>query len=325
VSRIETALSTGKIEQAEKMIAQLEASNPRAPGLDRVKEKLAAMQESLSHQHRILETEQVLNQYLQRKQVPLARLALETLCELSPAHPKRAHYEGWLGMLAEEVERDKRAEAALAAGRAALARKDLKAARRELENIARSDPSGKRAEVFNGELEAAEREARQDAEAEEHVRRLEKALAEHRVADAERELAGIAKLDLPRVTLDSYRQRVAEARSLNAQQEKASRLEWLFRKHLEERDWFRARETAVEMGQTFPGSARSTEMFAEAERLEAEHRKEQAVEQGVRQVEAFVAQGDAAKAELALKILIQMDPENRHRKRLEKQVRAMPR
>jgi hypothetical protein len=223
------------------------------------------------------------------------------------------------------VERDKRAEAALAAGRAALARKDLKAARRELESIARSDPSGKRAGTFSEELEAAEREARQEAEAEEIVRRLEKALAEHRVANAERDLAEVAKLDLPRVTLDFYRQRVAEARSLNEQQEKASRLEWLYRKHLQDRDWFRARDAAVEMGQVFPGSARATEMFAEVERLETEHRRELAVEQGVRQVEAFVEQGDAAKAELALKILTQMDPENRHRKRLEKQVRAMPR
>jgi hypothetical protein len=49
------------------------------------------------------------------------------------------------------------------------------------------------------------------------------------------------------------------------------------------------------------------------------------VEQGVKQVEAFVEKGDAARAELALKILVQMDPENRHRKRLEKQVKGMKR
>jgi hypothetical protein len=61
-------------------------------------------------------------------------------------------------------------------------------------------------------------------------------------------------------------------------------------------------------------------MYSEIERLESIHRRQQAVEQGVRQVETFIEQGDAAKAELALKILLQMDPENRHRKRLEKQV-----
>ncbi len=66
-------------------------------------------------------------------------------------------------------------------------------------------------------------------------------------------------------------------------------------------------------------------MFAEVERLESIHRRQQSVEQGVRQVETFIEQGDAAKAELALKILVQMDPENRHRKRLEKQVGSMRR
>ena len=50
---------------------------------------------------------------------------------------------------------------------------------------------------------------------------------------------------------------------------------------------------------------------------------QQAVEQGVKQIEDFIQKGDAARAELALKVLLQMDPENRHRKRLEKQVKGM--
>ena len=66
-------------------------------------------------------------------------------------------------------------------------------------------------------------------------------------------------------------------------------------------------------------------MLFRSEHLEAAHRRELAVEQGVRQVEAFVEKGEASKAELALKILVQMDPENRHRKRLEKQVGGMKR
>ena len=80
-----------------------------------------------------------------------------------------------------------------------------------------------------------------------------------------------------------------------------------------------------DLQRTEPSSARAAQMFAEIERLEAAHRREQAVEQGVRQVESFIEKGDLPKAELALKILVQMDPENRHRKRLEKQVRALPR
>jgi hypothetical protein len=96
-----------------------------------------------------------------------------------------------------------------------------------------------------------------------------------------------------------------------------------FRKHLEEHDWFAAREDATEMGKTVPASPRAAEMFAHVERLESDYRKQQSLEQGVRQVEDFIQKGDAARAELSLKILLQMDPENRHRKRLEKQVKSM--
>jgi serine/threonine-protein kinase len=325
LSRIEAALAAGQIEEAQRLITQLEAVQPRASGLDRAREKLAALKQAAEQEHRAAETEQVLTQYLQRKQLPLARLALDALVELSPGHPKRADYQAWVDLLAKEAEQDKRAEAALAAGRAALARKDFRAARLELENVARNDPAGKRSESLAAELEAAERQARQETSVEQRTRSLEKALAEHRVNDAERDLEELSHLGLARVTVDFYRERVAEARSRNDQQETLARLEWIYRKHLGERDWLSARETAQELGSSFPASPRAAEMFAEVDRLEAGQRREQAVEQGVKQVEAFVEKGDAARAELALKILVQMDPENRHRKRLEKQVRGMKR
>jgi eukaryotic-like serine/threonine-protein kinase len=323
-ARIEAALAAGQLDEAQRLIAELEAAQPRAAGLDRVREKLATLKQASQQEQRAAETEQVLTQYLQRKQLPLARLALETLVELSPRHPKRGDYEAAVDLLAKEVERDKRAEAALNAGRAALARKDFRAARHDLESVARSDPAGKRAEAFARELEAAESQARQETSAEERTRSLEKALAENRVNDAERDLQELSHLGLARVTFDFYRERVADARSQNEQQEAQARLEWIYRKNLGERDWLHAREAAQELGSAFPASPRAAEMFTEVERLEAEHRREQAVEQGVKQVEAFVEKGDAARAELALKILLQMDPENRHRKRLEKQVRALP-
>jgi serine/threonine-protein kinase len=325
VSRIEAALAGGQVEEAQRLITQLEATQPRAPGLDRAREKLAALRQASDQEHRISETEQVLTQYLHRKQLPLARLALETLTELSPAHHKRNDYEGLVGLLAQEVEQDKRVDAALAAGRAAMARKDFKAARQELENVARNDAAGQRAEAFAAELEAAERQARQESSVEERTRSLEKALAEHRVNDAESDLQELSQLGLARVTFDYYRERVSEARSRNHQQETLARLEWMYKKHLGERDWLGARDAAGEIGKSFPSSPRAAEMFSEIQRREAEQRHGQAVEQGVRQIEGFVEAGNAAMAELALKILVQMDPENRHRKRLEKQVRSMKR
>ncbi|HEY2738521.1 MAG TPA: protein kinase [Thermoanaerobaculia bacterium] len=324
-SRIEEALAAGQLDEAQRLITQIETTQPRAAGLDRVREKLTTLKGTAEQERRIAETEQVLGQYLQRKQLPLARLALETLAELSPAHPKRGDYEARVGLLAKEVEQDKQVEAALAAGRAAIARKDFRAARQELDNAARNDSAGKRSQAFAKELEAAASQARQETSAEAHMRSLEKALAENRLGDAERDLDELSRLGLARVTFDFYRERVADARSRNQQQETVARLEWLYRKLLAERDWQGAREAAHELGVAAPESPRAAEMFTEVERIEGAQRREQAMEQGVKQVETFVEQGDAARAELALKILVQMDPENRHRKRLEKQVKSLPR
>jgi serine/threonine protein kinase len=328
--RVEAALAAGRLDEAEKLIGAIEVVTPRAQGLERLKERLAQAreQEARSREReamlrRAAETEQVLTNYLQKKQLPLARLALETLLEMQPDHPKRADYEGWIGLLAEEGEKVKRAEAALTAGRAALERRDFKAARRELEAITRNDPTGQRAEAFSHELEAAEREVQQGEEIERRRRRFEELLAVHRVVEAKEELDALSKLDVPRITLDFYREQWAEARSAIQREEQAAVFERRYRQAVEDHNWLAAREVARELGEAQPGSARSAAMFSEAERLEAIAHRQQAVEQGVRQVDAFIEQGDAAKAELALKILIQMDPENRHRKRLEKQVGGM--
>jgi serine/threonine protein kinase len=323
LTRIEAALAAGNLDEAQQLVAQTEAAYPRAQGLQRIKDRLAEERDRAERRRRVVETEQVLANYIQRKQIPLARLALETLAELDPHSPKKAEHEAALARLAQELEQEKRAEAALTAGREALARRDLPAARRELEVVVRNDPSGRRAASLRADLETAEREARTGAELDERRKRFEERLAERRVRDAEEELQALSELDIPRVTLAFYRDRLDEVKGLVAREEKVSFLEMRFRRHLEDRDWFGAREDAQEMAQTVPASPRPAEMFAHIERLESEHRKEQAVEQGVKQIEGFIQKGDAAKAELALKILLQMDPENRERKRLEKQVKGM--
>lgn len=326
LSRVEAALAAGRLDEARQLIAQVEAANPRALGLQRLKERVAEeaeAKEGAERRRRIAETEQVLSNYIQRKQLPLARLALETLAELDPQSAKRAEHEAALGRLSQELEQEKRAAAALEAGREALARNDVQTARRELEEVIRNDPPGKKAGALRAEVEAAEREARTGAELDERRQRFDEMLKEHRVRDAEQELEALSQLDIPRVTLSFYRERLDEMKSLVAREERVSFLEMRFRKHLEEHDWFAAREDATEMGKTVPASPRAAEMFAHVERLESDYRKQQSLEQGVRQVEEFIQKGDAARAELSLKILLQMDPENRHRKRLEKQVKSM--
>ena len=325
IARVEAAIAAGRLNEAQTLIDRIEIAAPRTQGLDRLKDHLAQVREQESRALRVAETEQVLTSYLQRKQLPLARLALETLLEIHPGHPKRADYEGWIQLLSDEAERGKRAEAALAAGREALERRDFQAARRELETIARNDSTGKRAEAFNEELERAEREIRENREIEERRKRFEELVAEHRVVEAREELDALARLDVPRVTLDFLREQLAESRAAIQREEQDAVFERRYRQALQDHAWSAAREAAQELGRVQPGSPRAAAMFAEADRLESIHRRQQALEQGVLQVESFIEQGDAPRAELALKILVQMDPENRHRKRLEKQVSGLRR
>jgi serine/threonine protein kinase len=324
LSRAEAALTGGRLDEAQRLIAEIAAVNPRALGLDRLKEQLAeARRQHEAQTRRETETEQVLAGYLERKQLPLARLALETLLEIKPDHPRRADFEGRLQLLAEETERGKRAEAALAAGRDALAAGDLKAGRREPETVLHNEPTGKRADALRRELEDAERRAQQQSEIERRRRRFEELLAAHRLVEAREELDALAKLDVSRVTLDFYREQLQEARAGVETEEQTAVFERRYRQALADHNWFAAREVAEELQKAQPASGRAAAMYSEVERLETVRQRQQSLEQGVRQVEAFIEQGDAPKAGLALKILLQMDPENRHRKRLEKQVGAI--
>ncbi|HYG62785.1 MAG TPA: protein kinase [Thermoanaerobaculia bacterium] len=286
-------------------------------------QRVAENQEAPSPERRVAEAEQVLTNYLQKKQLPLARLALETLLELQPKHPRRSELQGRVDALAQELERQKRLTTAQTAGREAIARRDFKAARRELDALVRSDPTGERAAAFHLEMEAAEKEARQESELEEGRRLFEAALGAGKLEEAQRQLDQLASLDLPRVTLDFYRERLDEVRTRTQQEGQIAVFDRRYKAAVKAHDWLAAREVARELAASLPGTPRAAAMFGEVERLEAEHRRQQSIEQGVKQVEAFLGQKDLPKAELAFKILLQMDPENHHRKRFEREIRAL--
>lgn len=356
LARVEAALGAGQLDDARALIARIEATAPRLLGLAPLKERLAQMEQEVAEKQaeipplpdeiaaaptqperpdadgsgdreadlarRIGEAEHVLDNYLKKKQLALARLALETLLELAPQHPNRGDYENWVSLLASEVEQDKRAEVALAAGRAALTRRDFAGARQELEGLAHNDLSGRRVEALTSEIESAERGLKQGAELEEHKHRLEELLAARRIKEVEREIEQLAALGVARITLDFYRERLDEVRTAIDIEERLLPFERRYREAVHAHDWFGAREVALELEKALPTSQRASAMYAEVERLETIERKQKAIDQGVQQIDAFLEKGDTKMAELAFKVLLQMDPDNRHRKRFEKQLKV---
>jgi serine/threonine protein kinase len=323
LSKAEVALAAGRIDEAREVLRQVEMVNPRAQGLEQLKWRVKQAEDLFLERQRGAETEQVLVGYLEKRQLALSRLALDTLLELQPNHPKGAEYGAAIERLAREIEQEKRAEKALTAGREALAAGDFRAARRELEVVVKNDVSGQRASTFRAEVETADRGQRQGAELDEHRRRLEEYLAQRRVADAEHEYEQISSLEVTRVSLDNYRARLDEVRSQTEQKGRIAEFERRYRILLDHQDWYGMREVVREFEATIPGHPRAAAMRSEVDRLESAHQRQAAVEQGVKQIEAFLEQRDGGKAELALKVLLQMDPENRHRRRLEKAIKGI--
>lgn len=276
-----------------------------------------------SDAERVAEAERMVQRYLEKRQLPLARLALDTLLDLSPRHPRAEEMRRAVSGLGVEDEEAKRAAAAAASARAALAEGDFKRARQHLAMVVAHDPRGERSGPLRAEIEEQERERDLSSSLDQKRKQFESLVAAHRVVEARELLESLAALGLPRVTLDFLQGQLGEARAVIQLEERLSLLEQRYRRDLEGRSWFAAREVASEVEAAAPESPRAAAMFAEIERLEAEDRRQQGLEQGVVQVERFVAEKDPGKAELALKILLQMDPENRHRKRLEKAVKDL--
>lgn len=318
----EVAIEAGRLDEARRLLLPLETAGPRAPRVLELRRRLETA-EAAQHQQRMAETEQVFSGYLKRRQLPLARLALETLLEMAPEHPGKAGFTAALQDLARELEQEKMAAKAVESGRAALHSGDLRTARRELEAVARSTIRGEITEHFRAELTAAERERQQTSAVDDHRRRLEELLQARKISEAEVEYEQLARMAVPRVVLDSYRTRLQEVRNQADAKQRVAEFESRYRVMIQAEDWFGAREVAHEFEAALPGHARAAAMFSEIERLESDYRKQQAFHEGVTQVEAFLAKRDAAMAELALKVLLQMDPFNKHRRRLEKQVREL--
>ncbi|MEZ5312801.1 MAG: protein kinase [Thermoanaerobaculia bacterium] len=262
------------------------------------------------------EAEKLLKKYLTENKESLASFALETLLELAPAHPRRELYERAVRYMSEDKEKFAAAQQLLAAGHDAIVHGDLATAKKRLESLEKSDPTLELSEALRREIAEAEDRARSDADLDRRRSRLEGLLEEKRLDEAERELARLASSGVAKVSIETYRLRISDIAALAEREAKGQEFERRYRECVQARDWYGARNVALEFEKSSPESARPAQLFTEISRYEEVHRKQQGIEQGVAQVEAFLAQRKRAEAELALKILLQMDPEHPRRAEL---------
>jgi serine/threonine protein kinase len=302
----DAALKDGRFEEARKLVRQLEAVNPAPRGLADLKRRLQEAEEIARRRQQVLQAEQMLEKYLLERQQTLASLALETLLDLYPNHPKRDDYQAWVGLLANEAEQQKRAERAFADGRAAVARGDVAGARRLLEEVERLDLTGKLAGSLLNDINEAQRDREQGEQAARVRQRFDQALVRGAVDDASRELDVLASLEVTKVTLDPLRGQVEEAKSRRQMEEAATTFERGYRDAVARHDWFAAREMARQMEEAVPGNPRPRQMLAELARLQEVDQKLRAIAEGLKAFDGYLQSSQLPQAELALKVLRQM-------------------
>lgn len=281
--------------------------------------------EQREHAAKAAEAERLLVRYLQENKQSLASFALETLIELEPHHPRRDLFASAIQIMGEERGKMEIAGAILAEGRDAVLHGDLAAARRKLEQLEKSDPTLQLSEALRASIQSAEQQAASDAAVDRRRENLESLLESHRLEEAERELQRLSATGLAKVSVETYRLRIADIAALAERDAKAHEFERAYKEKVQARDWYAAREIVLEFERAIPDNPRPTLLFNEISRLEEVHRRQQGIEQGVQQLEGYLRLKKRAEAELAFKILLQMDPEYPRRAEFETRIHSLPR
>lgn len=303
LQRGEQALKAGKLDQAERMLRQLESTAPELAGLEHFRDSLETSRREHKRRANVQATEEMLTRYIQQRKKPLAELALQTLIEIAPNHRRRHDFEMWVADLDQELKLQALIDERLEAGRDALRRGDTGVASRHLDALRKVDPISDAVEKLAAEIERAEQGQAESADIERARSRLEELLAAGDLEEAEAEVERLAVMDLPKVTIDFLYKRLAETRRRLRDQSAAEEIIAAFERSLAEREWQSAREAAHRFGQRFPADRRGGEMFSRVTLIEAEERRQQSVEEGIATFERFLAEGKRHDAELALKLL----------------------
>ena len=274
-------------------------------------------------QENIRKAEEMLIRYIQERRKPMAALALETLLEIAPDHPRRQELEIWVRDLDQEVAFRKQLSDLLARGRASLQRGDLADAREALDKLQQLDPDGQDGAALIADLDRNEQGQAAIADIGRIKQRVEDMLEAGNADGAAAELEELARHEVPKITLDFLHQRLGELRAKAEGAQALATLESSVRECLVAQDWQGARDIAYRIGEQFRGNPRSAELLNEINQRESEHRRQQSLSQGIQTLQGFIAQGRKSDAQLALKLLRNLKIDAERLQAFETQVRQM--
>lgn len=323
LQRAQQALSAGQLQQARRVYETLLETAPHVAGINYLRAQLENLEKEQKLHANLQTTEEMLLRYIQQRKKSLALLALETLTEIAPRHPRLEEYKIWVKDLDQEMLLQGRINTILTAGRAALAAGNVVEARKHLDALQKVDPDSVSVEQFGAEVESHQKAREQGLGIDRYKKEIEEAIAQRQVEVAREALAHLGALDIPKITLDFYQKRLAELQQKLVDERESAALDAEFEKLLAARNWSAARDMARRYGDRFPNDPHSTELFNRVNHLEASERREYAKEQGIATLEQFIAQGRKHEAELALKLLRGMSIEPARLAVLEDKVRGL--
>ncbi len=323
LQRGEQALRDGHLDQARRILKQLETGAPGLSGLDHFRGQLEAADQEVKRRANLHTTEEMLTRYIQQRKKPLAEMALATLIDIAPHHPRRADYEIWVADLDQELALEHKVKQQLDGGLAALRRHDLAGAKKHLETLNKLDPHCSESEQLAADISAAAQGQALSADIERAKGRIDELLANGRLDEAEQQVEQLGNMDVPKVTIDFLRKRLQDGRRQVREQAEAEKLVAVFEGHIAAHDWPNAREVAQHFSQRFPATERAAELFKRVNDLEAAARRQQSIDEGILTFERFIAQGERHHAELALKLLTSLDLEPERLAQLEARVREL--
>jgi len=123
LQRAEQALQDGNGTLAERLVGQLEQTSPNLLGLGHLRQRLAAVGQREKMRANVRKAEEMLLRYIEQRKKTAAELALQTLREIAPDHPRLAEYAIWVRDLDQEAAQQRQLDGELAD--VALERDDL--------------------------------------------------------------------------------------------------------------------------------------------------------------------------------------------------------
>lgn len=266
----------------------------------------------------------MLERYLQERKKPLAQLALDTLLELAPDHPRRAEYQRWVRELDQDIARHQQLETQYQAGREALHLGDLDGARRALDALRKIDPAARQTEELGEELGRIEHGLSLEEDLQRRKDEIDALLAQGAIDEARRRVDALRALPhVSKVTIDFLLRGIDEARVRHTEDQEIRGYERTLREHLTRNDHGAARDVAKAIGKRFPNRSRAAELMREIDEHEQALRRQASLQQGLAAIETFIQDGQRQQAELALRVLERLDLDRKQLQLLERRVRRL--